>query len=134
MDVGSSYLPSELCAAFLWAQFERRDYIQVRRRGIWERYRERLDALSLECGWRLPVVPALCDQPYHMFYLLLQNSTERQALITHLASRGILAVFHYVPLHLSPMGRNLGARPGDCPVTEDVSERLLRLPFYTEMT
>jgi dTDP-4-amino-4,6-dideoxygalactose transaminase len=134
VDIGSSYVPAEICAAFLLAQFEQRDSIQSRRQRIWERYRHGLEALCHECGWRLPIVPVACEQPYHMFYLLLPSAAERQALMAHLGERSILAVFHYVPLHLSPMGQRYGGRPGDCPVTEDLSERLVRLPFYTEMT
>ena len=83
---------------------------------------------------RLPLVPLHCEQPYHMFYLLLPSLEQRQGLIEHLRSRGILSVFHYVPLHLSRMGRECGGRPGDCPVTEDVSDRLLRLPFYNSLS
>ena len=83
---------------------------------------------------RMPVVPADCEPSYHMFYLLLNSLEERQALIAHLKAQGILSVFHYVPLHLSDMGRKFGAQPGDCPVTEEVSERLLRLPFYNDLS
>ena len=82
----------------------------------------------------LPVVPEDCEQSYHMFYLLLRSRSQRDALIAHLKAHGILAVFHYLPLHLSEMGRKLGGRPGDCPVAEDVADRLLRLPFYNDLT
>ncbi|MGH9552539.1 MAG: DegT/DnrJ/EryC1/StrS family aminotransferase, partial [Terriglobales bacterium] len=78
--------------------------------------------------------PAGCEQSYHMFYLIMNSPAERQALILHLKSRGILSVFHYVPLHLSDMGRKFGAQPGDCPITEDMSERVLRLPFYNDLS
>ncbi len=134
VDVGSSYLPSEILAAFLWAQLEVRESIQARRRRVWEYYRQHLEGLPAMHGLRLPVVPAHCEQPYHMFYLLLPSETRRQELIAHLKTRGILSVFHYVPLHLSEMGARFGGKPGDCPVTEDVSRRLLRLPFYNELT
>lgn len=134
VDVGSSYLPSELLAAFLLAQLEQRDAIQERRRRIWERYQEGLAAWAAERGARLPVVPTHCTQPYHLFYLLLPSVKERDALIAHLRARHIHAVFHYLPLHLSPMGRRLGGREGQCPVTEDVSGRLIRLPLFPEMT
>jgi dTDP-4-amino-4,6-dideoxygalactose transaminase len=77
----------------------------------------------------LPVIPAECEQAYHMFYMLLPSVEEREALISHLKAQRILSVFHYVPLHLSEAGKKLAARPTDCPVTEEVSERLLRLPF-----
>ncbi len=89
-------------------------------------------SLPLRREWdiRLPVIPDGCEQPYHMFYLLLPSLAVRTALIEHLKSRGILSVFHYLPLHLSEMGLRFGGQPGDCPVTEQVSDRLLRLPFY----
>lgn len=134
VDFGSSYLPSEILAAFLYAQLEAKDQIQAKRREIWEYYYSNLQdwALSHEVG--LPIVPEYCEQSYHMFYLLLPSMDKRQSLIAHLKSKGILSVFHYVPLHLSEMGRRLGGRVGDCPVTVDVSERLVRLPFYNEIT
>jgi dTDP-4-amino-4,6-dideoxygalactose transaminase len=134
VDVGSSFLPSDLLAAFLWGQFEAADRIQQRRRRIWERYRVELAGWAEAGGVRLPVTPAHCEQSYHMFYLLLPSVERRQALIAHLKSHGILAVFHYLPLHLSDMGRKLGGRPGDCPVTEEVSDRLLRLPLYYDLS
>ena len=83
---------------------------------------------------RLPVVPAECAQAYHMFYLLAPSLECRQALIAHLRSQGVNSVFHYLPLHLSEMGRKLGGQEGDCPVSEDISDRLLRLPFYYDLT
>jgi dTDP-4-amino-4,6-dideoxygalactose transaminase len=134
VDIGSSYLPSDILAAFLYAQLEARDEIQKKRRQIWEMYYERLDAWAEERGVQLPRVPAHCEQAYHMFYLLMPNLSSRQALIDHLKARGILSVFHYLPLHLSDMGRHFGGREGDCPVTEKVSDRLLRLPFYNDLT
>jgi dTDP-4-amino-4,6-dideoxygalactose transaminase len=134
IDLGSSYLPSDLLAAFLFAQLEAREAIQAKRRRVWEYYHDRLESWALAHDVRTPVVPAHCEQPFHMFYLLLPSPEWRQALIAHLGARGILAVFHYQPLHLSEMGRRFGGRPGDCPVTEDVSDRLLRLPFYNSLT
>jgi dTDP-4-amino-4,6-dideoxygalactose transaminase len=134
VDIGSSWLPSDLLAAYLYAQLEQRDDIQARRGRIWQYYWDHLQEWSMQHGVRLPVTPPYCEQPYHMFYLLLPSLDERTALIEHLKSRGILSVFHYLPLHLSDMGRQFGGQPGDCPVTEDVSERLLRLPFYNAMT
>lgn len=134
VDIGSSYLPSDILAAFLYAQLEAREEIQRKRRQIWETYHERLDAWAEERGVQLPKVPAHCEQAYHMFYLLMPDLSSRQALIDHLKERGILSVFHYLPLHLSDMGRHFGGREGDCPVTEDVSDRLLRLPFYNDLT
>ncbi len=134
VDIGSSYLPSDLLAAFLLAQLEQRQAIQARRRQIWECYDECLEGWATQQGVRRPIIPAECDQAYHMYYLLLPSLAARQNLIDHLKAQGILSVFHYLPLHLSDMGRRLGGQPGDCPVTEDVSDRLLRLPFYNSLT
>ena len=133
-DIGSSYLPSDLLAAVLLAQFEARTAIQEARRRIWERYSAGLADWADQVGARLPVVPADREQPFHMFYLLLPNLDARQGLMARLKSKGILSVFHYLPLHLSEMGRRFGGRPGQCPVTEDVSDRLLRLPFYNRLS
>jgi len=134
VDVGSSYLLSDILAAFLYAQLEAREEIQARRERIWEYYFTQLQPWAGAHDVRLPIVPAHCSQPYHMFYLLLPSLAQRQALIDLLKSHGILSVFHYLPLHLSDMGSKFGGRLGDCPVTEDVSDRLLRLPFYNDLT
>jgi len=134
VDIGSSYLPSDILAAFLYAQLEAREEIQVKRRRIWEYYYEHLRDWAQEHGVRLPIVPAYCEQSYHMFYLLMPDLKARTRLISHLKERGILSVFHYLPLHLSPMGKRFGGKPGDCPVTEDISNRLVRLPFYNDLT
>jgi dTDP-4-amino-4,6-dideoxygalactose transaminase len=133
VDVGSSYLPSDLLAAFLLAQLEARVEIQRKRRRVWEYYRQHLQGWSQSNGIGIPFIPPECEQSYHMFYLVLNSLEERQALISHLKAQGILSVFHYAPLHLSEMGRKFGGMPGDCPRTEDISERLLRLPFYTDL-
>jgi len=129
-DIGSSYVLSDLLAAFLLAQLEERERIQGARRKIWERYFAELAAWAEGTGTRLPTVPAHCESAWHLFHLLLPDERTRDRLIARLRQRGIHAVFHYLPLHLSPMGRKLGGKPGDCPVTENVSGRLLRLPFY----
>lgn len=134
VDVGSSYLPSDLLAAFLRAQLEHRDQIQSRRREVWGNYARELASWAETNGARLPIVPSECEQSYHMFYLIMPSFERRQALISHLAGLGILAVFHYLPLHLSPMGLRFGGGKGDCPVTEDLADRLLRLPFFTGMS
>lgn len=134
VDIGSSFLPSDLLAAFLYAQLEAHAEIQAKRRQIWRYYWESLAEWSETHEIRLPIVPSHCEQAYHMFYLLLPSLTVRQALIQHLKAKGILSVFHYLPLHLSDMGRRFGGQPGDCPVTEDVSDRLVRLPFYNDLT
>jgi dTDP-4-amino-4,6-dideoxygalactose transaminase len=133
-DIGSSYLPSDMLAAFLYAQLEVRDQIQAERCRIWNYYYEHLQEWAVDHGATLPIVPAHCEQPYHMFYLLMRSLDRRQALIEYLKAQDILSVFHYLPLHLSDMGRRFGGRSGDCPVTEDVSDRLLRLPFYNDLT
>jgi dTDP-4-amino-4,6-dideoxygalactose transaminase len=133
VDLGSSYVPSDLLAAFLYAQLEERERIQATRGALWERYRERLTPWAEEHGVRLPVVPPDCLQPAHIFYMILPSLAVRQALIEHLKARGILAVFHYVPLHLSDYGRRVGSA-GDCPVATDLSDRLLRLPLYFNLS
>jgi dTDP-4-amino-4,6-dideoxygalactose transaminase len=134
VDVGSSYLPSDILAAVLYAQLEVRDAIQTQRQKIWNRYQDSLEAWAIAEGVRLPIIPAHCEQTYHMFYLLLPDLETRQALIQYFRKRNILSVFHYVPLHVSEMGRQFGGREGDCPVTERVSEQLLRLPLYSGLT
>jgi len=134
VDIGSSYLPSDMLAAFLYAQLEAREQIQAKRQRIWEYYYTNLHGWAEKNGVRLPVVPDHCEQTYHMFYLLLPSLERRQALIAHLKAQGIMAVFHYLPLHLSDMGRRFGGKVGDCPVTEYVSDRLLRLPFYNSLS
>jgi dTDP-4-amino-4,6-dideoxygalactose transaminase len=134
VDVGSSYLPADLLAAFLLAQLSHREEIQAARRQIWLNYQNGLQAWAQRNKVRLPVVPEGCEQSYHMFQLVLPSPESQQALIAHLTSKGILAVFHYLPLHLSPFGRRFGGRAGDCPVTERISDCLVRLPFYTGMT
>jgi dTDP-4-amino-4,6-dideoxygalactose transaminase len=134
VDIGSSYLPSGILAAFLYAQLEAREQIQDKRRQIWEYYYEHLQDWAQEHDIRLPIVPDYCEQAYHMFYLLMPSLEKRQAMIAHLKEQGIFSVFHYLPLHLSQMGQQFGGKEGDCPVTEDVSDRLLRLPFYNDLT
>ena len=134
VSLGSSYLPSEILAAFLYAQLEDHGTIQGKRRLVWERYNEALQAWSTRLGVGLPHIPIHCEQSYHMYYVVMPNLEMRQALIAHLKDAGISAVFHYLPLHTSEMGKSLGGRQGECPVTEDVSDRLLRLPFYTSLT
>src|SRR5262249_44181868 len=133
VDVGSSYLPSDALAALLFAQLEIRDRIQARRRHLWEAYAAGLAGWAAASGVLLPHVPAHCDQPYHLFYLLMPTLDDRQNLIAHLRAADVTAAFHYVPLHLSEMGERFGGRPGDCPVTEAVSDRLVRLPLFLDL-
>ena len=134
VDVGSSYLPSDLLAAYLYAQFEMSREIQSMRKRIWTHYERNLKSWAAENGVRLPFIPDHCEQPYHMFYLILPSLEDRQALIAHLKALGIVSPFHYLPLHLSKMGMEFGGKLGDCPVTEDMSDCLLRLPFYNDLT
>jgi dTDP-4-amino-4,6-dideoxygalactose transaminase len=133
IDVGSSYVMSDVLAAFLYGQLEQRDRIQARRRAIWERYHAALAGWCLAHGVRQPVVPAHCEQAYHMYYVVCPTPALRSALIAHLGRLGILSVFHYQPLHTSPMGQRYGGRAGDCPVAEWTSERLLRLPMFFDL-
>jgi dTDP-4-amino-4,6-dideoxygalactose transaminase len=134
VGIGSSYLMSDVLAAFLFGQLEVWQEIQKSRQRIWQTYHEQLAAWCRVNDVRQPVVPAHCEQAWHMYYLLLPSLQVRTALIAHLKARGILAVFHYLPLHLSDMGRRFGGRQGDCLVTEQVSDQLLRLPFFNSMT
>lgn len=134
VDVGSSFLPSDLLAAFLFAQLEARDKVFEARSRIWHYYDRNLRHWAQEAGVRQPVVPSHCAQSFHMYYLLMPDLPTRQAFIGHLRSHNIHAVFHYLPLNASPMGARFGAGPGDCPVTEDVSDRLVRLPFFNDLS
>jgi dTDP-4-amino-4,6-dideoxygalactose transaminase len=133
VDIGSSYVMSDVLAAFLYAQLEVWQTIQAQRQRIWKYYDRHLRDWAQERGIGCPVVPANCEQSYHMYYLVMPSLEKRQALISFLKSRGILSVFHYVPLHLSPMGQRMGGRNGGCPVSEQKSERLIRLPFYNSL-
>ena len=134
VDAGSSYVLSDILGAMLLAQLELRDTIQARRKKIWDRYATELASWAAKKNVRLPIVPAHVEQAFHLFYLLLPDLEQRTAFIKRLDERGAKAVFHYVPLHTSPMGERFGAKPGDCPVTENVSDRLVRLPFFTELS
>ena len=127
-------MQSELQAAYLLTQLRACDLVQAKRAAIWHKYDTALPEWAQRNGVRRPVVPSHCEQPSHLYYVLLPDESTRARLIEHLKRAGILAVFHYVPLHLSPMGRRFGGVEGACPVTEDVSERLLRLPFYTDLS
>lgn len=133
VDVGSSYVLSELCCAFLSAQLEALDLIRERRQVLYEGYRSGLAALEQEERLRLPVIPDSCRCNYHMFYILLPDQETRDSLMQYLRDRRINSVFHYIPLHTSPMGRKYGYKEGDLPVSEEYSGRLLRLPFFYEL-
>ncbi|MEA2337320.1 MAG: dTDP-4-amino-4,6-dideoxygalactose transaminase [Thermoanaerobaculia bacterium] len=134
VDLGSSYLPSDMLAAYLVGQFEMAEVIQGKRQRVWERYDEALAGWAAANGIGRPAVPEHCEQPFHMYYLLFRNLEERQSMIAHLRRREIVAVFHYLPLNTSEMGARFGGRAGQCTVAESVSDRLLRLPFYNNLT
>lgn len=133
VDIGSSYLPSDILAAYLYAQLEQMERIMTIREAIYCYYSKHLSPLSEKGLLRLPRVPSWSQQNYHMFYVLLPTQELRDKLIGDLKRNGILAVFHYVPLHTSPVGRKLGYSDGDFPVTENLSKRLLRLPLYNDL-
>ncbi len=134
VDLGSSYLPSDILAAFLYAQLEHRLQIQEHRKQVWEFYNQHLKQWAEKHDVQLPTVPVHTEQSYHMFYLLMPDLESRQRFIAYLRERGIYTVFHYLPLHLSDMGRKFGGRPGDCPVTERISDQLVRLPFHNQLS
>lgn len=134
VDIGSSYLPSDILAAFLLAQLEQRQRIQEHRRQVWDLYYTGLRDWARAHDVQLPFIPQECEQSYHLFYMLLPDLEHRQRLIAYLRERGVYSVFHYQPLHLSEMGRRFGGKVGDFPVTEDVSNRLVRLPFHNALT
>jgi dTDP-4-amino-4,6-dideoxygalactose transaminase len=134
VDIGSSYVPSEICCAFLYAQLEALEGIAARRRALHERYYNYLTPLEGKGLLRLPHIPEECVSNYHLFYILLNEQETRNALMAYLKQHGIHAVFHYIPLHSSPMGNKFGYCASDLPITEELSGRLLRLPFYSDMT
>ncbi len=133
VELGSSYLPSELIAAFLYAQLEHADEITIRRKSIYDRYAAGLSSLAEKGILCLPYAPPECSHNAHMFYILVKDEPTRRGLIEFLKTNNIHSVFHYVPLHTSPMGASYGCRPGSLPVTEDLSERIIRLPCFYEL-
>jgi dTDP-4-amino-4,6-dideoxygalactose transaminase len=134
VDLGSSYLPSEVLAAILAAQLDDRDSIQTRRHVLWSRYDRELRGWAESHDVAVPQVPADRSHSAHMYFVVLPSVAFRDRLVAHLKAHDILAVSHYVPLNVSPMGQRLGGRAGECPVAERLAERLLRLPFFTQMT
>jgi dTDP-4-amino-4,6-dideoxygalactose transaminase len=130
VDLGSSYLPSEIIAAFLWAQMEAGESINDRRLGIWHTYHQGFAELERKGVARRPIIPAHCVQNAHMYYLLLGSLEKRTAFIARLKQQGINCVFHYVPLHAAPMGLRVGRADGDLRNTVELSERLVRLPLW----
>jgi dTDP-4-amino-4,6-dideoxygalactose transaminase len=135
VDIGSSYLPADPLAAFLTAQLERFEEIQAPRLTIWQRYDEELSAWAASNGVGRPVVPEECVHPAHVYHLVMPSQEHQSGLIAHLSDRNITAPFHYVPLHSSPAGRKYGrVGPEGCPVTDRVSESLVRLPLFSPLT
>lgn len=134
VDVGSSYLPSEILAAVLTAQLEGAAAIQAARGAIWDRYHRELAAWATRAEVARPFLPDGADHPAHLYWLRVADLDVRTRLLAHLRDRGIGATFHYQPLHLSEVGRAAGGRPGDCPVTEAAADTLVRLPLYTDLT
>lgn len=133
VDIGSSYLLSDILAAFLYAQLENLEEINRKRREIFYFYYENLKELEEVGKLKLPRIPANCETNYHLFYILLPSEEKRNLLMGNLRDAGIQAVFHYIPLHTSPMGVKFGYKAGDLPITESISGRLLRLPFYPDL-
>ena len=133
VDIGSSYLPSDMLAAFLYAQFEKMDEIQEMRMKVWNAYYEAFKPFEDEGKIRLPVVPEYAEHNAHMFYVLLPDENIRNASINYLKLRGVHSVFHYIPLHHSPLGSKIGNEELSLPSTEELSKRLLRLPLYAGM-
>ena len=129
-DIGSSFLPNEITAAFLWAQLEQAQSITAERITIWRRYHQMLEPLERQGLLRRPVVPADCQHNGHMYYVLLAPQIDRQLVLDGLKQSGIGAVFHYVPLHSSPAGMRFGRAHGDLPLTTSLSQRLVRLPMW----
>jgi dTDP-4-amino-4,6-dideoxygalactose transaminase len=130
VDIGSSYLPGEIIAAFLWAQMEEADSISARRLAIWERYHTAFESLEHQELVRRPVIADGCAHNAHMYYLLLRDLQDRTAFIEAMKQAEINCVFHYVPLHTAPTGRLVGRAHGALPVTNDVADRLVRLPLW----
>jgi dTDP-4-amino-4,6-dideoxygalactose transaminase len=129
-DVGSSFLPNEITAAFLWAQLEEAQRITRERLAIWQRYHELFEPLEQQGLLRRPIVPAACQHNAHMYYILVRSGTDRQPVIDGLKQNKIHAVFHYVPLHSSPAGLRFGRAHGDLALTTSLSQRLVRLPMW----
>jgi dTDP-4-amino-4,6-dideoxygalactose transaminase len=130
VDIGSSYVPSEVSSAVLLAQLEAMDEIQSHRKAVFNWYHAALAPLEADGRLRRPIIPPHCGTNHHMYHVLLPDAAARDALLAHLHAMSVLAVFHYVPLHTAPMGRSFGYGGGDLPVTERLSARLVRLPFY----
>jgi dTDP-4-amino-4,6-dideoxygalactose transaminase len=133
-EVGSSFLPGEMTAAFLWAQLEEAGNLTARRLALWDNYHEQLAGLERTGVIRRPVVPAECTHNAHMYYVLVAPEVDRQKVLQHLAARNINAVFHYVPLHSAPGGMRYARAHGSLDVTDSIASRLIRLPLWIGLT
>ncbi|MCL1829971.1 MAG: dTDP-4-amino-4,6-dideoxygalactose transaminase [Oscillospiraceae bacterium] len=133
-SIGSSYLPSDILAAMLCGQLERFEEIKQKRLSIFSYYFNSFEELEKAGKLRRPVIPSYCEHNAHIFYILLDSEEQRDNLLSFLRTKGVGAVFHYVPLHLSKVGREIGYQPGDLPVTESAASRLLRLPLFYDLT
>ena len=134
VDTGSSFGLSDLLAAYLWAQLEKRESILDRRKRLFEGYHAALGPRQEEFNFWCPIVPVDRTPAWHMYYLLVASRPERDALLEYLAGAGVNATFHFVPLHSSPGGIRVSDRAAHCPVSDDVSGRLIRLPLYFDLT
>lgn len=134
VDIGSSYLPGEIIAAFLWAQMEEAETITERRLQTWDEYHRAFERLEVDMKLRRPFVPVDCTHNAHMYYLLLSETVDRQAIIQELRRNDIWSVFHYIPLHSSPAGQEHGRAHGSLEITDDLSERLIRLPLWVGLS
>jgi dTDP-4-amino-4,6-dideoxygalactose transaminase len=133
VSIGSSYLLSDILAGYLYAQLEVWEEVQAKRKWIWQTYQKELSTWANTNEIILPTIPPGIDPSWHIFYLLMPDLDKRQGFINHLQTKGVNSVFHYLPLHLSEKGREYGGKSGDFPVTESISDRLVRLPFHFEI-
>ena len=133
VDLGSSYLPSDILAGFLYAQLEQHNEIKSKRKKIWDYYFNNLNIWARENDISLPYIPSHCDQAYHMFYILLPSLKDRTNFIKEMEKKGIGCVFHYIPLHSTPMAKQNGWDNKNCPVSDEISDRIVRLPFYNDL-
>ena len=132
--IGSSILPSDVLAAILYGQLQRFDKILSHRLSLWNKYFDILEPLESSGLLRRPHIPSYTEHNAHIFFVLLNSETARNKLLYHLKEHDITATFHYLPLHTAPLGQKYGCKPGDLPITEDYSSRLLRLPLHYNMT
>lgn len=133
-SLGSSYVMSDVLAAFLYGQLEQWQNIQAGRKQVWDYYQQNLEDWALDSGIELPFIPQHCEQTYHMFYLLMPSLEDRTVFMQHMRSSGVHTVFHYLPLEKSTYARSQGWDKDECPVSNDISDRLVRLPLYTSLS